>query len=484
MSAVSGLRTKLGVGLALLLAVAYGAGAGEQPGPAVAGPGVQAAAPINDDNARHRALIEEAERNSRAFVQPPPGPPRNGIRQFPLSSLERIVGPIPPKPGAANRAASAALVPPPPPKLSTCLQKTFPFGVSGPGGVSWIVCLTDLGHKALAAGPVLLQRTPPSGPWLVVLNQASLAEIFVPYHDGDIHHRFYDLMYTQQLAQLTQQDAGVNGSLISLGTSAPPTVVAEVRDRGLAWLCKQKSMASRRGEEFVVWAMSDAGNYDNIVQFGFRDDGTMTFRVGHTGYNEPLYPLIPHMHTSLWRVDIDLNGWSADSAYLTQHREPAPGGPLVATDVTIPFTGGKEGFTQWYQQVFNSLLIEDGSTNSSGKHIGYEFQPLVTGTARHFGPVEFWTTKDFFVSVYEPNSVWQTGVTPDQYLIPEVSDHQSVLNNDLVAWVVSAAHHDPTDEDNGPNSGRGVTLIHWSGFDAVPHNLFDANPLGAPASCD
>jgi primary-amine oxidase len=438
------------------------------------------AAPIDADNARHRALIQEAERNSRAYVQPPPGPPGNGIRQFPFSSLERIVGPIPPKPGGANRIPGSALQPA---KASTCLQKTFPSLVSGPGGVGWIVCIADLGRKALAVGPVLLQRTPPSGPWIVVLNQASLAEIFVPYHDGNITHRFYDLQWTSQLAQLTQQDAGSNGSLISLTTGAPPSVVAEVRDRGLAWLCKQKSMASRRGEEFLVWGMSDAGNYDNIIQFGFRDDGAMTFRVGHTGYNEPHFPFVAHMHTSLWRIDIDLNGWAADSAYLTQHREPASGSLLQASDVSMPFNSGKEGWAQWYQRAFNSLLIEDSSTNASGKHIGYEFQPLVTGTARHFGALDKWTANDFFVSVYDPNSAWQTGISPDAYLIPEVSDQQPVLNNDLVAWVVSAAHHEPADEDLSAN-GQGVTLIHWSGFDAVPHNLFDANPLGAPPTCD
>lgn len=481
MSVFSGFRMQLGVVSALLLAFADNNCAVGQPRQAAPVPGARVVAPIDDDNARHRALIEEAERNSRAFVQPPPGPPRNGIKQFARSSLEQIVGPIRPKPGVSHAAPGAALLPP---KFSTCLQKTFPSVVSGPGGVSWMVCVTDLGRKGLAVGPVLLQRTPPSGPWIVVLNQASLAEIFVPYHDGDIHHRLYDLQWTTQLAQLTQQDAGSNGSLISLGTvTTPPSVVAEVRERGLAWLCKQKSMASRRGEEFVVWGMSDAGNYDNIIQFGFRDDGTISFRVGHTGYNEPLYPLVAHMHTSLWRVDIDLNGWAADSAYLTQHREPASGHPLQATDVAIPFNLGREGWAQWYQQVFNGLLIEDSSTNASGKHIGYEFQPLVTGTARHFGTPEFWTTKDFFVSVQDPNSIWQDLVTPDKYLIPEVSDQQPVLNNDLVVWVVSAAHHDPTDEDKSAN-GQGVTLMHWSGFDAIPHNLFDANPLGAPPTCD
>jgi Cu2+-containing amine oxidase len=64
-----------------------------------------------------------------------------------------------------------------------------------------------------------------------------------------------------------------------------------------------------------------------------------------------------------------------------------------------------------------------------------------------------------------------------------------VTNNDLVVWVKASAHHDPIDEDRSQNdlSGggiTGVTLVHWSGFNVEPHNLFDTNPLGGPVSCN
>jgi hypothetical protein len=63
----------------------------------------------------------------------------------------------------------------------------------------------------------------------------------------------------------------------------------------------------------------------------------------------------------------------------------------------------------------------------------------------------------------------------------------------FAVWHVSSVYHDPHDEDQAsfaadPSFGhKGVTLMHWSGFDLVPHNLFDANPLGAPhrhEACD
>jgi hypothetical protein len=34
------------------------------------------------------------------------------------------------------------------------------------------------------------------------------------------------------------------------------------------------------------------------------------------------------------------------------------------------------------------------------------------------------------------------------------------------------------------NGGRsGITLVHWFGFEMVPHNFFDYNPLGGPGRC-
>ena len=64
-----------------------------------------------------------------------------------------------------------------------------------------------------------------------------------------------------------------------------------------------------------------------------------------------------------------------------------------------------------------------------------------------------------------------------------LADHESVQNQDLIVWMQTSTHHQPTDEDNSADGGRGVTLVHWSGFNIEPHNLFAANPLGGPPAC-
>ena len=467
MLAASSIQTRTGWGFALLLLMC-GAAVADQP-----------QLPRDDPVAQQRARIREAELQSRAVPQLPAAPLRNGIKQIDRAAIEGIVGPIRAKQGAGRPALVG------PQAQSLCFQKSFPQAVAGSGGVSWLVCVTDMGTKALWVGPVYLQRTA-AGPWISVLYQAGLADIFVPYHQG--LPRLYDMEWVSQLSVVTQQDAGTNGTPVSIVKGALPTVVTEVRERGLAWLCKQNSMDSRRGEEFVVWGVSDAGNYDNVIQYSFRDDGTISFRVGHTGYNNPNYPVQTHMHTSLWRVDMDLGTPSGNTAYFVGHREPLAN-PLQAVDTSQLFGSGFEGRARWNGPQFGALLIEDTATNASGKHIGYEFKPLQggEGTPRHYGSGELWTQYDFHVTVYHPNELgWAAPVPPAPHpgaYLPLHLNNESIVATDLIAWILSAVHHEPTDENNGA-SGPGVNLIHWSGFDVVPHNLFDANPLGAPNACN
>jgi primary-amine oxidase len=293
-----------------------------------------------------------------------------------------------------------------------------------------------------------------------------------------------------RLDQVTNQDRGLNGSLVMLTNETRPTVVSEVRDRGVAWLCKQVTSATARGQEFVVWGVVDGGNYDNIIQYGFRDDGTMTFRMGNTGYDAPPIPTEAHTHNALWRVDMDLNGFASDTASLVEHFEPSPTA-LQAQDVTSPFSGGIEGADQWNPVRFTSLLVEDPTLNAFGHKWGYEFTPAQLQTSRHFGFDDVWTGNDVFVTVYHQNELgWTTAFQPpDNYLLSQIANHEPVTNADLVEWVKTSAHHDPTDEDRSAvdvankGGGTGVTLVHWSGFDVVPHNLFDANPMGGPSRC-
>lgn len=357
--------------------------------------------------------------------------------------------------------------------------------------ISWHVCVSDMGLKGLWVGPVEIRRTA-NAPWITVLKQAGLAEIFVPYHRTP-DFRFWDLEFTSRLHGLTKFDAGSNGTQFRLTHESVPTVIGEVRDRGVAWLCKQDTMAVRRGEEFVVWGVTDAGNYDNIIQYTFRDDGSMTFRMGNTGYNSQyaggIHSTEPHMHDALWYVDMDVNGPLNDTAYWVTHSEPVPNvSPfLFATDRDAVF--GTEGARQWDARSFTALRVQDSATNAFGHALGYEFTPAEAGISRHFGQDDNWTRNDVYVTIYHPNEMgWsQQHDLPDHYLLPTVNG-EPAIGKDLVIWMKISAHHGPTDEDHArtdhnPSVMSGVTLVHWSGFDVEPDNLFNANPMGGPERC-
>src|SRR5207249_2971519 len=119
--------------------------------------------------------------------------------------------------------------------------------------------------------------------------------------------------------------------------SSPPRqiLIKELRERGVAWTSDGRT---RRGEELLLWSVIDTGNYEYVIQYGFRDDGTVTFRLGATGYNNPVMPYEPHMHDALWHVDLDVGNAGNNSVSLMRHLEPAtiPGSTvspsLTATD--------------------------------------------------------------------------------------------------------------------------------------------------------
>ena len=86
------------------------------------------------------------------------------------------------------------------------------------------------------------------------------------------------------------------------------------------------------------------------MEYGFQDDGVITFprrldrpqlwrRLG-TG----------HMHNSLWRINVNLDGPDHNSVLLMEHNEPYSQDPkerAKARTVHTPFNGGKEGYADW-----------------------------------------------------------------------------------------------------------------------------------------
>jgi primary-amine oxidase len=370
---------------------------------------------------------------------------------------------------------------------------------------SWRTCISNQGRRGLVLGPTDLRRTP-TGVWMRILREASVAEIFVPYHSLPLRLYDHETTSAQSIREVTPDDAGANGTVLTLSGESEPQVVAETNDRGIAWLCKEGRNISRRGQELVLWGVQDAANYDFIIEYRLRDDGSIGFRLGATGYNNPFIPprstTDAHMHDVLWRIDVDLNGSGGDTAVQLTHMEPADGSP--SSDVEEPYRGGKEGVTQWDPEAFSTIGVVDASTNGYGNNIGYVLQIASSGLARHFGRssnatrTEMFTRADFAVTRYkqsERDALFDTAqvryLQPDQYLLGQgmpgtgVSDEESVVDTDVVLWHRSSAHHDPHDEDHAPgdaaNLMTGITNVHWQGLSLEPRNLFDFNPLGGPS---
>ncbi|MCI0377529.1 MAG: hypothetical protein L0215_07980 [Gemmataceae bacterium] len=323
-------------------------------------------------------------------------------------------------------------------------------------------------------------RPNPQAEELQILEQAHMAETLVAYSKGT---RFYDVAdHGQGLLKTEAGDLGAHGAHLSKDGK----IVGELRDRGILWKYGHGEHHALRGEAFLLWSVFKAGNYLYIIQFGFQDDGVITFRMGSTGSNFTADRTHSHMHNALWRLDVDLGGSTPNSVYLVKHREPM-GMPGHGKEEVELFNGGLEGFADWNDREFTSLRIANHTkTNSLGHFQCYDLVALRQGSARHFGPEkgsktpdEEFTRHDFWVLPFASKDK-KTEELDCTKLPAYVRQGRKIENSDVVIWYNSAAHHIPRDEDfAGPKDARrpGATTVVWSGFDLRPRDVFDATPF-------
>jgi primary-amine oxidase len=309
----------------------------------------------------------------------------------------------------------------------------------------------------------------PTEPWMQVIGDLRLAEMFVPYHSGS--PRFWDVSYNFEMITVGRDDAGAFGKV--LGT--PPRVVVELRDRGLFWMDIPRG--TRRGQSLVLWACIDAANYRYITEFGFQDDGTITSRVGATGRNYGSREFEGHMHNGLWRVDLNVGGPEHNSVYVMEHFEPE--GPdkeqqAKARTVHRPFNQGVEGYEDWSADRFSMLTVLNTQLkNGRGKPLAYDVMASRMGNARHSGPDdEGCTLHDFWVTRNRPGEIFYKKVP--KY----IEKREPILDSDVVIWLSTPCHHEPRSEDGEIRGSTfvGSTPLAWAGFELRPRNFHDRTP--------
>ena len=345
------------------------------------------------------------------------------------------------------------------PVSGNTITQEFPAG--GPNGMfqpAWQVSFGYATAKGLyITGASFRQK--PTDPWMRVLYDARLSDIFVPYHSGS--PRYYDLSgFSFNLVDATAADAGPCGRILG------GKVVNQIDQSQLLW---KADTGVRYANEMLLWGTLGAANYNYIMRYGFRDDGTITLRIGATSHNLPGRPFEAHMHDGLWRIDMDLNGSATDSPFWMVHTEPS-GLATQASDSMSAFNGGIEGSQVWNALQFNHVLVQDQTkTNGRGDKISYEYMPVRMGRAVHN---EAFSKADFWVTPYNSAEMKYSDITT--YMTG-----QPIMNTDVVVWHMSPLHHLPRDEDGFVNGGYwdGVALVMWGGIDLKPRNLWDRTPL-------
>ena len=264
-------------------------------------------------------------------------------------------------------------------------------------------------------------------------------------------------------------------------------MIEELKDRGIIY---KTAEAARRGEVVLLWACLSAANYRYIMEYGFQDDGSITFRLGSTGHNYGGSENDPHLHSALWRIDINLDGKDHNSAFLMERIEPPDEKHrLQAKSVHTRFHNGTTGGADWDSSKFTMLrVINTQKQNARKEFYGYDLVPARAGNARNFGEHEECTEHDF----------WVTRANPKQLDFRDVKTYckpgDSIEDTDIVVWYSAPSFHEPRTEDGITTDGNivGCTHVNWSSFTLRPSNIFDRTPLfpykdeakGAPRSVD
>ena len=363
--------------------------------------------------------------------------------------------PVTPADSAAKAAAISSPTPRPVEQMVTFKSKS-----------RWHLFVNAIDRFGLVITGASFQKSPTS-PFIYVLFDGRLGEIYVPYHQGS--PRYGDISGFADgvpnsigpYEPLTLQEEAFKPRHIIGGGK----ICKEMRDY-LAWM---NTDLVRYGQEVVYFSVLGAANYNYIMEWTFRDDGAILVRAGSTG---PKLgggaDIRGHMHNFTWRLDIDLNGAGGDSAKRTSHKEKFMLGQGSSATDEAELISVEQGW-DWEPQNFNTLQIGDTTLKNGpppkGRATSYELVPMRSGTARH---TEDFLKNDFWVTRYNPAQSFFAITLPDY-----VRDRQSTVSHDLVIWYTGSEHHENRSRDEDDNT---VPVI-WTGFDLIPQNLFNHTPF-------
>lgn len=365
----------------------------------------------------------------------------------------------------------------------------------------------------------------PGGPTRSVMYQGHLSEIFVPYMDpsfGWYRRNFIDAgeFMADGLAKalLRGRDCPDYATYVDTVISndkgrprtLPDTICVFERETGdPAWRHWSSEMPdSRKSRDLVVRVGAVVGNYDYLLDWIFRQDGSIEVRVGATGILEVKATkdknalqarpeadaygrfvdrnivAVNHDHYFSYRLDLDIDGTAnrfvADR--LVTQRLPAdhPRRSLWVRQEHVPASEHEARLDITLERPALWRVLSNDRRNSSGYPTSFQILPGRNANTllseddyprRRAGFIDhhLWVTPQRDAERHAAGD-HPTLSEPGMGLPAWTAANRPIRDRDIVVWHTIGMHHLPRAED------WPVMPTMWYGFELRPFDFFDRNP--------
>lgn len=343
----------------------------------------------------------------------------------------------------------------------------------------------------------------------------SLSEIYVPYGLPDINWVWrtafdegeYGLgRYANPL--LPDIDAPADATFLNVrladdvgGSILYPRAVAIFeQEAGMLWKRVDPTTVqqdARGSRQLVVTANSWIGNYIYGLTYTFRQDGSLDVRIDLAGTTlnrgvqsaaeaEEFGTLVGenvaapnHQHFFSFRLDLDIDGTANSVVEANVTNAPSEFGNAFKAVETL-LANETEARRDAGPGTARSWKVKSGSgTNKLGQATGYSLRssdPVLPYSTAEFGARQRagFVEHQLWVTAYQPDEFYATGPFPNQGRagegLPEYSNGQSLMNQDVVLWYTLGVTHVPEVEDYPVMPTASV------GFRLTPSGFFSRNP--------
>ena len=378
-------------------------------------------------------------------------------------------------------------------------------------------------------GPVLsMVQYNDHGKKRLILYQGSISELFVPYMDPDVGWYFR-----------TYMDAGEYGvgklaAPLEPNLDCPPNAVfldaAFANDRGFPYTHKRaaclferyagdiawrhyeavnRQSEVRKRQELVFRLIASIGNYDYVLDWVFRQDGTIKVAIGTSGIEQvkavrsrttrddrdgkdTAYGRMVaehtvatnHDHFFCFRLDLDVDGPKNSFLYeRLRTKRLGKESPRRSVWVVDSRTAAREQAGKLHIDLRQPALwrvINPNRIGPLGYPVSYELKPKANAVSL-LSPEDFpqqragFTNFHLWVTPYHPQERYAGGTYPNQSkggdgLPAWTRVNRRIENTDLVLWYTLGFHHVVRAED------WPVLPTAWSEFELRPFDFFQRNP--------